>query len=119
VIPTWKEHVISPFAQVAHGVFVADLDGDGDIDLIASSELDHTIAWFSNRLRVGGGFDRYVVSNTAYGVHAAIAADMDGDGDMDIVAAVEYANQITWYENLGGFMPAWREHVISPFAQVA
>lgn len=115
----FTEETVYADARGAQFIHAADIDGDGDIDLIASSELDHTIAWFSNRLRVGGGFDRYVVSNTAYGVHAAIAADMDGDGDMDIVAAVEYANQITWYENLGGFMPAWREHVISPFAQVA
>lgn len=100
-------------------IHAADIDGDGSIDLIASSELDHTIAWFANRLRSGGRFDRYVVSNTAHGVHAAIAADMDGDGDMDIVAAVEYDNRITWYENLGGIIPSWKEHVISPFAQVA
>jgi len=115
----FTEETVYADARGVQFIHAADIDGDGSIDLIASSELDHTIAWFANRLRSGGRFDRYVVSNTAYGVHAAIAADMDGDGDMDIVAAVEYDNRITWYENLGGVIPSWKEHVISPFAQVA
>jgi len=106
-------------ANGAQFIHAADLDKDGDMDIIVSSERDNTISWFANRLNAGLGFQRYVVSDTAYGVHAAIGADVDGDGDIDIVGAIEYSNQIVWYENLGGVIPTWREHLISPFAQVA
>ena len=106
-------------ADGAQFVYADDIDGDNDIDLLLSSELDNTIAWFANRLRAGRGFERFVVSNTAAGVHAAITADMDGDGDKDIVGAIEYADKIVWYENGGGFTPTFTEHLISPFADVA
>lgn len=33
-------------------VLVRDFDGDGDLDVISSSALDDTIAWFENQ---GGG----------------------------------------------------------------
>lgn len=115
----FTEETVYSDARGAQFIHAADIDGNGSSDLIVSSEHDHTIAWFANHLRSGGGFSRHVVSNTAHGVHAAIAADLDGDGDLDIAAAVEYDNRIAWYENLGGAIPSWKEHQISPFAQVA
>jgi len=44
---------------------------------------------------------------------------MDADGDKDIIAAIEYSDQIMWYENGGGFLPTWTPHLISPFTDVA
>lgn len=120
---TFQQETIYANANGARFIHAADIDKDGDKDIIVSSERDNTISWFANRgLNPSTGqlvFQRYVVSNTAYGVHSAIVADMDGDGDIDIVAAIEYSNQIVWYENLGGIVPIWTEHLISPFAQVA
>lgn len=116
---TFTHETIYANANGAQFIHSADIDKDGDMDIIVSSERDNTVSWFANRMNAGLGFPRYVVSDTAYGVHAAIAADMDGDGDLDIVGAIEYANQIVWYENLGGVIPTWTEHLISPFAQVA
>jgi hypothetical protein len=106
-------------ADGAQFIYADDIDGDTDMDIIVSAELDNTITWFANRLVAGRGFERFVVSDHAYGVHAAIAGDMDGDGDKDIIAAVEYSDQIIWYENGGGFTPTWTERLISPFTDVA
>jgi len=115
----FSQETIYNLADGAQFVYADDIDGDNDIDLLLSSELDNTIAWFANRLRAGRGFERFVVSNTAAGVHAAITADMDGDGDKDIIAANEYADRIVWYENGGGFTPTFTERLISPFTDVA
>ena len=106
-------------ADGAQFIYADDIDGDTDKDIIVSSELDNTISWFANRLVAGRGFERFVVSNTAYGVHAAITGDMDADGDKDIIGAIEYSDQIIWYENGGGFTPTWTPHLISPFTDVA
>ena len=35
-------------ADGAHGVYVADMDGDGDMDIVSASQLDDTIAWYEN-----------------------------------------------------------------------
>ena len=39
---------------------------------------------------------------SALDVVRVVAADIDGDGDSDIVAAMYAGNKIVWYENLDG-----------------
>ncbi len=115
----FSQETIYDRADGAQFIYADDIDGDTDKDIIVSSELDNTISWFANRLVAGRGFERFVVSDRAYGVHAAITGDMDADGDKDIIGALEYSDQIVWYENSGGFFPMWTEHLISPFTDVA
>ena len=115
----FSEFTVTSDAIGAQFIYADDIDGDGDMDLLSSSERDNTIAWYANRLRVGRGFEKFIVSNSAQGVHAAITADVDMDGDKDVIAAVEYTDEIIWYESSGGFTPVFTPHLISPFADIA
>ena len=75
------------------GIEVTDLDGDGDLDIILTNgdSFDdaivkpyHGVHWLENR----GGlrFEPHAIASMP-GVHRADAADLDGDGDLDIVAS--------------------------------
>ncbi|HIP60342.1 MAG TPA: DUF1566 domain-containing protein, partial [Campylobacterales bacterium] len=76
----------------------ADMDNDGDIDIIAASSEDNgRIAWYEN---IQDNLD-YPEHNITLGVSNIVrvfAADIDNDGNMDIVSCAEDGN-VTFYEN--------------------
>ena len=78
----------------------ADLDGDGDADLVVTMG-QREIAWYENE---GGGefapLRRIAVFTRASSLIDVQAADLDGDGDPDLLATIP--NGIAWYENEGG-----------------
>jgi hypothetical protein len=93
---TWTMHVIDPTWQDVHWIELADIDRDGRTDLVlAEEEQSHDPAGgpytFNNdRVAVlyatgGGGFTAQVLETT--GGQNQVAADIDGDGDFDIVSA--------------------------------
>ncbi|MDP4826230.1 MAG: VCBS repeat-containing protein [Flavobacteriales bacterium] len=92
--------------QISHGfiddpraVHCADIDGDGDLDVISASYLDDKIAWMEN---LGGtfGYPRSIFES-ADGAVSVHAADFDGDGDIDVVSGSRFGNKLAWYENDG------------------
>ena len=78
-----------------------DLDNDGDMEVISSSQGDNKIAIYEN---IGGDqFNQQkIISSSALQVKSIFAADINGDGNGDIIAASFSSNEIYWFENLGG-----------------
>lgn len=91
---------ITKDARGANVVFAADLDGDGDADLISASYIDDKIAWYEN-LGHGEFSDQRVITRDADFARSVTAADLDGDGDLDVLSASHHDDKIAWYENLG------------------
>ncbi len=86
-------------ATGVHRVITADLDQDGDMDIIASSISDNKITWYRNN---GSQiFSAQVIAADASGVRSIEVADLDGDNDMDILASLYGANTFVWYSNNG------------------
>jgi hypothetical protein len=97
------------------GIQTVDLDKDGDLDVLMThgDTFDdqilkpyHGIQWLENR-----GTYPFVEHNLANlaGVHRAQAADMDGDGDLDVVACALVSSE----EPATAALPAvvWLEQV--------
>ena len=87
----------SPIASPVD-VQAVDMDGDGDIDVVAASYYDNKVSWFENN---GDGSieQQHVITRDAKGVKSIYVTDLDGDGDNDVVSASELDNKIAWYEN--------------------
>lgn len=96
------EQVITADAPGAQSVFAADVDNDGDIDVICASMDDDTVSWFENESGRGHFGDRRIITTIADGAQSVYAADVDGDGDVDVLSASTADDKIAWYENLDG-----------------
>lgn len=85
----WLEHVIVPSIEcVIHSLGVGDFDKDGDVDVaIAEMHQGADPDEVSLLLNGGGGesWRKQVLAES--GSHDIVVADLDNDGDLDIVGA--------------------------------
>ena len=110
-------------------ITLVDLDRDGDPDILhsngdafdyapANSRPWHGVQWLENR----GGleFEPHRIADMS-GASSPQAADLDGDGDLDVVVASAYnqwgdeaAHSLVWLENNGRMQFAMRRIARSP-----
>jgi hypothetical protein len=97
---------------------VADLDGDGDLDLLATSYSKDKVYWYKNNGGAAPSFTRAEVGS-ANGPYSAQAADVDRDGDLDVVVASKNDDTIAWYKSDGAATPSFTEQTITTSADGA
>ena len=108
----WIEHSVNMGAWGAKSVYAADIDGDGDLDVLDVSYNFDTITWSENTAGDGTAWINHTVDDAFYSPTSVYAADIDGDGDMDILGAAHYTDTIAWWENTAGNGIAWTEHTV-------
>ncbi|MCP4376602.1 MAG: hypothetical protein GY794_10575, partial [bacterium] len=93
-------HIITTGADGASSTFAADLDGDGDMDVLSADQVTGQVTWYEND---GSGTftNTDIVGTNGGSVVSVTAADVDGDGDLDVLSASYGNNEIAWYENDG------------------
>lgn len=79
---------------------LGDIDGDGQQDLLVGL-YGGEVHW-RRGLPSGGFSPASVLETEATGLVRARLVDLDLDGDLDALSAAEFADRITWYENLLG-----------------
>ena len=94
-------HEIITERNIEH-VVLADLDGDGDLDILAaSSDLSgsrNKLFWFENTGKLEYSFHQ-IATKDQRTISSMQATDMDGDGDLDVLTAGRLDGKIVWYEN--------------------
>ena len=94
-------------------VRVADLDGDGDLDVMSNGYDGTTIAWYENLDGLGDFSEERLISAVLEIPTSLEAADFDGDGDLDVVAASGEDDRVLWFENTDGLGQFGEEQVVS------
>ena len=135
-------HQVSQALKVATSVALADVTGDGLMDMLSTSQSDSKVAWYSGiaprNVDLYGGEQLNVSSNasTATSVYAFALADIDLDGDVDViwggmwrlglwlhgcVLSVSLStvrdmcpSGLTLYAGTGGDVVAWYENDLVP-----
>ena len=97
-------------SEGAYSLVAADVDLDGDQDLVvASNGNDHVSLWRNDGK---GNFEKTLIHDNADFVLSVTAFDIDRDGDIDVASASFYDGHINWYENVDGKGYEWKNHTI-------
>jgi uncharacterized repeat protein (TIGR01451 family) len=113
------QQIISTNTEWAETVYASDIDGDGDMDVLSASYIDDKIAWYENTDGNGNFSQEQIITTAAWGANTVYTSDIDGDGDMDVLAASEQNDKITWYENIDGNGNFSQEQIITSIAHGA
>jgi hypothetical protein len=108
----WDRRIVDEPVQWGHAVWCADLDGDGDDELIIgqrdpSRDPKRTPKGpgvFVYDPKPGGsplGFTRHVIDDGGVGCEDLVAADLDADGRPDILAGGRSTHNVKIYWNKG------------------
>jgi hypothetical protein len=114
-----RKSVITASADFVQFIYAADLNNNGNLDILIASAYDNKIAWYENKDGQGTFGDERIISRLADYPQYVHAADLDGDGDMDVFSASFHDDKVAWYENLDGQGSFRREQIISTTADQA
>lgn len=110
----WKLHEItSRGLAFAYDVSLADINGNGLLDVAASGWEGNEIAWFENPGGSKSVWVKHLLDSDLIEARTIRAADFDGDGRPDFLATGRKSNMIVWYQHPGDDVAgAWRKHII-------
>jgi uncharacterized repeat protein (TIGR01451 family) len=107
---TWTNHMIVNFFSSPRGIAITDLNQDGRNDFIAAARGGDKITWWSNPDRNGTNLVSHEVASSYGGPEDVVVADMDHDGDRDVLTAGYFSNTVTWWENTDRTGTNWIQH---------
>jgi hypothetical protein len=108
-----SEQLVTDLIDNPSYVESADIDGDGDSDIMIASLTDDSIIWFRNIDGQGNFEIGQTITVFVDYVQKAGFADIDNDGDLDVLSASTNDHKIAWYENLDGLGDFGQQQVIA------
>lgn len=101
-----KQRVISTEIMFPHSIVAADLDGDGDLDIISASSGngEDKLVWFPND-GSGNFINLRIISTSVPDVEIIVAEDINKDGTIDLIVGSSIDSTLSWFANdgLGNF----------------
>jgi hypothetical protein len=104
---TWERFIIDPSFIHVMSVDAAFIDNDIYPDIVATSWQLNQVAWWKNSGDPTQGWTKYIIKSNFTNAHDAKCADIDNDGDIDIVTASYELGRIDICVNDGISLSNW------------
>jgi len=105
LIAQWNKQIIDSNLLNAYELDVADLNGDGYLDIIASGNAAFDICWYE-----GPNWTKHYIDSNLEGAGDVIAYDIDDDDTLDVLAGSGGSmDDVVWYK---GPDPNWAKNYI-------
>lgn len=96
----WAHNFVGSASKTIHALALNDIDRDGDLDMVSASETvageSAVLLWLNDRHDAGGDqnpfsgtWTRRDIGATSRSGRGVVMLDMDRDGDVDIIAALD------------------------------
>jgi hypothetical protein len=122
---TWTEHEVDDDFYGGDAITAADLDGDEDLDIVASAFYDRDpngrngrYVWYENADGGAGTWLKHPIAGNLWGTQMVATSDIDGDGDLDVYGSSTLTyigntnDDVYWFENVDGEGGSWIQHAI-------
>jgi hypothetical protein len=97
----WQRRVIDASIVDGHTIWTADLNGDGNDEIIAGFRGgSHGVFVYYADDATGDHWSKHVLDDGGMAAAACAVADLNGDGRMDIACIGSATANLKWYENL-------------------
>jgi hypothetical protein len=85
-IPEFKEQIVDPDIGVCYATTLADINGDGKLDIVVVTELPDQVVWYENPT-----WKKHIILEKEPNLPVCIQAlDVDGDGKVELILGADW-----------------------------
>ncbi|ADQ69314.1 hypothetical protein C499_12130 [Halogeometricum borinquense DSM 11551] len=97
--PGWERHDVARAPDLSVGGALGDITGTGTVDLVAGQNLNqYDLYWFEQPDDPRESWTRRLVTDDFEKYHDVAVADVDGDGESEVIALSQESEVIFYYD---------------------
>lgn len=96
--PGWERHDVATVPDLSVGGTLADITGDGRVDLVAGQNLASDLYWFEQPDDPREEWTKHLITDDFVKYHDTAVADIDDDGEPEVIALSQRSETVFYYD---------------------